>query len=290
VVRRDQCTTEDDVKVFPFLKTVLDEVWDSLPAATPAKKKALVQAQGQALRAKYAKLATAKAPIDYEAPATRYAYIACYVSSHANMVADLIQETPAFANLFKQPKVTVCCIGGGPGSDLVGVLKHVENAGLDPKLMFWLFDREQAWSDSWADVDEKLKRQISTYFTKFDVTDPATYTPHSKYLQSDLFTMVYFISELNHCRDDARPFFENLFAKAKDGAMFLFIDNSSSEFYDWFDATWKAAGLKLVTSNDSVTMRIPNEEEKTDLGQHFQNIDGVPKIKGSIAYRVLRKE
>ena len=277
------------MKVFQFLKTVLDEVWEAMPAKTAHDKKPLVQAEGQTLHAKYAKLAMAKEPIDYERPATRYAYIACYVSSHANMVADLIQGTPELAKLFNNPKITVCCIGGGPGSDLVGVLKHVENAGLEPKLMFWLFDREQAWSDSWADVNEKLKREISTYFIKFDVTDPTTYAPHSKYFQSDLFTMVYFISELNHCKDAARPFFENLFAKAKQGAMFLFIDNSYSGFYSWFDDTWKAAGLTLVAFNDSVTMQVPTDEEKKDLGQHYQIMSGQPKLQASIAYRVLQK-
>jgi SAM-dependent methyltransferase len=282
---------EEIMKVFPFLKTVLDEVFADIPGETNAAKVALADKKAEELRAAYAGLASAKAAVNYKDPATRFAYILRYVCSHANMVANLVGETAALREVFAtQAKVSVCCIGGGPGSDLVGVLKHVENADVSPKLMFWLFDREQAWSDSWADVNEKLDREVSTNFTQFDVTDPASYGPHAKYLKSDVFTMVYFVSEVFFRRDDAAPFFENLFAKAKPGALFLFIDNSSSQFYDWFDALWKSAGLKKLAGSDSMTMWMPTEEQKSDLGEHLIAMQGSPKLMGSVAYRVLKKE
>lgn len=278
------------MRVFPFLKTVLDEVLADIPGNTMPERQALADERAQDLMTGYGKLTTAKTPIDYKDAATRYAYIRRYVCSHANMVAYLIGETPALRDVFKQPKASICCIGGGPGSDLVGVLKHVEAADLAPKLTFWLFDREQAWSDSWADVNDKLDREVSTNFTKFDVTDPDSYMPHAKYLKSDLFTMVYFVSEVFFCRDEAAAFFENLFAKAKSGALFLFIDNSSSQFYEWFDEMWKKAGLMSLASENSVTISMPNEEQKSDLGPHILMMKGYPKLQGSIAYRVLRKD
>jgi hypothetical protein len=206
------------------------------------------------------------------------------------LVAKLIGSTPALSKLFEKPKASVCCIGGGPGSDLVGVLKHVESAEIDPKLMFWLFDREQAWSDSWADLNDKLDHEISTCFIKFDVTDPETWTPHLKYLQSDLFIMMYFLSEVHHAHKEAGAFFKNVFAKAKKGAHFLYIDNSASEFYDEFDNLWTGAGLTKVDANDSVTMKMPLDEQTSDLGGHLKKMGGWPKLDASIAYRVLRKD
>lgn len=279
------------MKVFSFLKTVLDEVLADIPGKKKAEKMARADEKAELLQKSYGKLAVANEAIDYSDPATRYAYIRRYVCSHANMVADLIGQTPALRDTFaKQEKVSVCCIGGGPGSDLIGVLKYVEDADVSPKLMFWLFDREQAWNDSWADLNGKLDRDVSTNFATLDVTKPESYSKNSKYLKSDVFTMVYFVSEVFFCRDDAAEFFKKLFANAKSGALFLFIDNSVTTFYEWFDQMWKKAGLKKLAGADSVTMSMPTAEDKSELGEHLIAMDGYPKLSGKVAYRVLKKE
>jgi hypothetical protein len=206
------------------------------------------------------------------------------------MVADLLGQHDVFRELFQEEKVQVACIGGGPGSDLLGVLKFVEDAGLTPQLKFFLYDREQAWSESWSDVDDKLGRKISTYFQPFDVTEAATYAQNSKYLNSDLFTFIYFASEIHGLRDKAAPFFKQLFERAKRGAIFIYVDNASSVFFQWFDKQWKGTSMEVIASSDDTALRLPNDEQKTDLGEHYLRMDGNPKLSGRVAIRILRKK
>lgn len=161
---------------------------------------------------------------------------------------------------------------------------------LDPRLKFFLYDKEQAWSDSWCDVDDKLNKNISTLFQAFDVTEPSSWNVQSKYLDSDLFTMIYFASEIHRVRDVAAAFFEQLFDRARPGAMFLFVDNASPVFYNWFDKRWKNRGVSVLKFRDSARERLPWDENKSDLGDHFYRLKGYPKLTAHVAYRILRKD
>jgi len=57
--------------------------------------------------------------------------------------------------LFDRDEVEVACIGGGLGSDFLGALKYLMEGGLTPRVRCWSFDREQAWTESWSDVDRQ---------------------------------------------------------------------------------------------------------------------------------------
>ncbi len=275
---------------FQLLASVLDEVWAQLPGTTEDEKTVAVEAMQGNLQKHYAQLSNTSTPIDYRDPATRYAYLRCYVASHAHLVAYLIGKDSSLGALFTNDRVQVTCVGGGPGSDLLGVLRFTEKTGLTPDLKFFLYDREQAWSESWSDVDDKVNTPISTYFQIFDVTEPGTWQQNSKYLTSDLFTMIYFASEIYRLRGAAEPFFRNLFDRAKPGALFLYVDNAFAVFFEWFDKQYAGASVTVVARNDGVQIGLPPEEEKRDLGAHYSRIAGQPKLTANVAYRVLRKD
>ena len=101
--------------------------------------------------------------------------------------------------------------------------------------------------------------------------------------------MIYFVSEIYRWRGEARAFFVNLFACAKSGALFLFVDNASSQFYDWFDGLVDPATVDVVKKEDSCVIGLPVAEEKTDLGPHFARIGENPKLSGNVSYRILGK-
>jgi hypothetical protein len=107
-------------------------------------------------------------------------------------------------NLFKSNELRISCVGGGPGSDLLGVYKYVLHRQAIkphdkmPNMTFHLLDKEDAWGESWSDVDAMTKSAISssTMFRIIDVCDPVSWEKHKKFLQADLFTFVYFFSEI----------------------------------------------------------------------------------------------
>jgi hypothetical protein len=168
------------VRCFELIKSVLDEAYDEIPD-TSVNKNSAIKLRLQELSDGYSDLIKG-AVIDYHDPVTRFAYVYRYVTSHAMMVYSLINSSTDLAAIFEREKVTVSCIGGGPGSDLVGILKYITEEGLVPFLKCYLSDKEKTWNESWSDVDEKigLDLRVSTSFMPLDVEDPESVPGHAK--------------------------------------------------------------------------------------------------------------
>jgi thiol-disulfide isomerase/thioredoxin len=273
---------------FKLVKSVLDEQYGAIPGKEAEKDKAIREGLDY-LGKCYARLRKDECKVNYADPAIRFAYIYRYVTAHADYVCSLIGST-VLNKLLDAQKLNISCIGGGPGSDLVGVLKCVEAAGKTPTLRFTLLDREKSWNESWYDVGDKLATSLPTNvnFLPFDVTDKKSWEPHRKYLNSDLFTLIYFVSETFAFREKAAPYYADLFDHAAKGAYFLYIDNDASSFSDWFDGLWKGRGIKLIEGK-SVRITTDPQEERTDLGEYWKKF-GYPKLQAEIAYRVLQKQ
>ncbi|ELS32416.1 MULTISPECIES: hypothetical protein [Pseudanabaena] len=273
---------------FQIIKFVLDEAYNQIEGNESEKDESISEALVY-LRDQYSKLLTG-VTIDYSHPITRFAYIYAYVTSHANLVNTIIDKSSDLSVLFDKEKVTVTCLGGGPGSDFLGILKYLMLNSKNPRVSFKICDKEKAWLDSWEGVDNMVdpKFRISTSYNSIDVTEPEDWQSLKNYFQSsDLFTMIYFMSEVQALRDKADEFFANLFEKAKSGALFLFVDNNIPEFYDWFDELADEFGVEILKSRRE-NILAPIHEEKKDLGEYYKKF-GSPKIRANVAYRIARK-
>ena len=222
-------------------------------------------------------------------PAVRFAYIYRYTTAHANIVFDAIINNDQLKEIFDQENIKIACVGGGPGSDLLGIYKYVLAIDNAPSMMFYLLDREDAWSESWSEVDLMTKSSLSssTTFRHIDVCDKESWQVHKKFLNSDLFTFVYFFSEIFSSRKEATGFFQNLFKNAKKQARFLYIDFIDSDIDQWFDSLTAEAGLKTVWAG-SPTFQLSNDEDKEALGKYYTKFDN-PKLKASLSVRVMEK-
>jgi SAM-dependent methyltransferase len=275
------------VNVFQLVKQVLDEQYDSI-GGTEEERDIAIRTRIKVLMERYSKLAEENS-VTYRKPLTRFAYIYKYVTSHSNLTYKMLLGAGALRKLFLQDQVIVSCIGGGPGSELLGILKYMADIEDMPPLRCYLIDREIGWADAWSDVDEKALSdcKVSSYFIPMDVTDPENWSAHTKYLKADLFTMVYFASEIFCVRDKAMPYFENLFRSMKPGAFILYIDNNAPTFTDWFDSLASKHGLKVVAA-DTLVIEMTYDEQKKDLGDYLEKF-GPVKLKADVAYRVLKK-
>lgn len=278
------------MNVFQLIKTVLNEIYERIQGDEGEKDKRIKEAL-ESLRATYLNLAAKGTPNDYADLITRFAYIYKYVTSHANIVYQLVPCCAELVSLFDQKQVAITCVGGGPGSDFLGLLKFIINNGKSPHLRLNLFDKEPTWNECWQDVDEKLSSQlvISNVFSQFDVTKPETWKNYNKFLGSDLFTMVYFMSEINALRDKAEPFFSNLFENAKQGSLMLYVDNNNQAFYGWFDQLVSNDNWKVLKSGCGKLKMDDWSEEKSDLGEYYKKF-GSPKIEADVAWRICKKE
>jgi hypothetical protein len=273
---------------FQIIKSILDEKYAQIPG-NEVEKDEQINEKLQKLRQGYTQLLTGH-NISYNNHITRFAYIYAYVTSHANLVCTLIEKNSELNSIFDKEKVKVACIGGGPGSDFLGILKYLMTNQKKPDIKFQICDREKAWAESWSDVDDKVERTFntSTSYLPLDVTNSNDWKNHKKYFQSDLFTMIYFMSELVALRDLANQYFVNLFSQAKSGSLFLFVDNNNPEFYDWFDKLAKTHNIDIIKSQED-RITVPFEEEKSDLGKYYVKFDS-PKLTANVAYRIGQKK
>lgn len=281
------------MKLMQLIKLVLDDAYAEIKAKNEAEKDALIKAELANLSSEYKTLASTKgSAIDYSDPIKRFAYIYKYTVAHADYIMQLIRGEKAIRDLLKQGNPKVACLGGGPGSDLLGILKYMINANVKgTALTCFIYDRERAWGESWSDVARVLQAPFSVYpsFMQMDVTDESIWRAYGKIAHADLFTMSYFMSEVWRLKEQAEPFFVHCMSEMKKGSLMLFIDNNSPQFVNWFDGLAKQHDFDWLACNSS-QMAFENDEEKTDLEIHLKKFGWILKRESNVAYRILRKK
>jgi len=277
------------MQCFQLIRKVLDEIYNNDLEGTEAEKDQAICEKLEKITDEYKNFQKG-VNIDFTNPVSRFAYILKYVSCHADFVCKILKMSFRSA-YFKKPNLIISCIGGGPGSDLLGILKYMEGLPLPTgsKTFCHLIDKEMLWSECWGDVYQLLDQtcDFSVTYLPLDVTDEKSWRPAKKYLKADVFAFVYFLSEIYKCKSVANDYMEHLFKKAKSGSLFVFLDNRTSSIYGWFDDLINANSLTVLES-DKRTLRMNSSEEKTELGVYYNKFQNL-KLSASIAYRVAVK-
>lgn len=287
--------------IFELVKHALDELYAEAQQTYGAQVDEEIQKRIAYLSASYGSLATpGRKPVDYKDPATRFAYVFKYVAAHGDY---LVQGLKMLRNELRGDvlgggSVRVSCVGGGPGSDIIAVLKYLDEydkqEGVE-KITCYLLDKEQAWADTWTELDASLdmKVRLNVIFQGLDVTDPGSWKHQRKFLQADLFTLSYFVSEVYSLDADGNGsvtrFWQELFGNAKSGAMFIYTDNGSDRFNDYFRQQCDAAKLQEVLRQDNIEIVPSYTEQKAELAKYSKKFDHDPKLKSRMTLRVFRK-
>jgi hypothetical protein len=287
------------VTLFELVKLALDELTEQAVAEYGEAADAVILERMKYLSGSYANLANQeRKPIDYKDPATRFAYVYMYVAAHGDYIVQILKELRATygENLFSEGHARISCLGGGPGSDIVAVLKYLSESKTEKveRLTCYLLDKEQAWGDTWLEVGEMLDIAIrlNVNVQPLDVTDPSSWQSQKRFLQSDMFTLSYFVSEVASLDKGGvvSGFWKKLFASIKPGALILYIDNGSEGFNKYIDEISAGAGLECLTLENNVAMRPRNIEQASVIEAYRTKFGGrFPKLKSTVSIRVYRK-
>jgi hypothetical protein len=283
--------------LFELIKITLDELYaqglaehgDMLDTQVTSKMKYLTDS--------YRKLTSAdRVALSYQDPATRIAYVHSYVATHADYLVQIFEKfNKKYPDIiFNKESIRLSCVGGGPGSDILAVLKFLsENDTTVEKIICYLLDGEQAWADTWTELDDSIsgKVNLKTNFQALDVTAPDSWKFQKNFKNADLFTFSYFVSEVFNLGEDGvvDDFFSGLMADAKPGAVFVYVDNAHSDFYSYFDGLWKAVGLECLMAESDIKWTPRYSEQASSISEYIDRFGRSPKLKGNITYRVLRK-
>lgn len=285
--------------IFELVKIALDELYAEAVSEYGKSTDEEIKKRIAYLSTSYGKLENVeRKPVDYKDPATRFAYVFKYVAAHGDYLVQVLAELRSHAGgpIFSDGTLRVSCVGGGPGSDIIAVIKYLTSkSAKEPatKVICYLLDREQAWADTWTELDESLNSSVhlNANFQPLDVTNKESWQAQKKFLQADLFTMSYFVSEVMSLDKDGivSEFWKELFKSAKSGSLFVYVDNGSDSFNQYFDNLCQQAGLETILSGSNKKFTPSYAEQASELKEYKDKFSHNPKIQATLSYRVLRK-
>lgn len=289
--------------IFELIKHVLDRYYKhpNCPGSDAEKDAQIQKASGQ-LAGHLGTLLYAEGGPDYTQVTTRMAYVHRYVAAHANFLCQVLSECGDFrSSICGLPTLRVHAIGGGPGSDLLGVVKYLLQQGLAPDLVFRTFDRVPDWHhlgehfvSLCAPLYQRHGAGLSCSLTLHDPVKPLTWQRDAGHLQADLFTLMFSVCELTKTGEAGQRYLRNLFSGAPSGAWFVLLDNDGSSaraFWRWLDQTIDGIELEEMLRREDVELKIADhkQEEKGILADYNQRFSVTPRLRGRVGYRILRR-
>jgi Putative SAM-dependent methyltransferase len=183
-----------------------------------------------------------RVPIDYRDLPTQAAYIYAYAMPRAYYSDEFLRRHRSVLgkSLFNEPEVTVVSFGGGPGSELVGLLNYLDDEELgEPvtSVSYRVYDKDGDWSSVASDVIEKVDSGVKVEMTyhQLDLADGAA-TSVVDVSDADLIIFSYVMSELCALsdKDVIAKNLNGILAKMRSGAAMLFVESKHTDFIKYF--------------------------------------------------------
>jgi hypothetical protein len=244
------------------------------------------------------------AEIDYGDPLCRFAYLFAHTAANANLCEIAIRESPDVCRLIEQRaaegELKVCAFGGGPGTELLALSKHLWKSrpnGPHVQVIFHLLDRVNEWLESWQALDAEIKSVLKAkygqfpkhpfstcgYFVTNDMTKPHQYVNLPVLFSQDLFFFNYAVSEITGGNADyhtANPQFLQLVTSAagacKSGSKFIITDRDQDSVIANSQRLLEGAGLQ-VGQIGKVCRRMDGDENPDVLKTYSDDITRQPR-------------
>jgi hypothetical protein len=278
------------MKCFEVVQKVLDATYAEIPGDAPTRD-AVISSALRTMSDQYKSNLLLSGGPDFSDPATRFAYVFLYVPAHSHWLYELITWSDEARLIFDAKRLRMTCLGGGPGSDLVGVLKYMSRFKKSPAVHCDIVDGCRQWKQTWSDLAYTLDWQTPVYTNYFinRVGDLKVLDDPYSFAKSDLFTMNFFASELYHLGQPATDYLSAALAQAKTGSILLVNDNNLVTCYQWIDGIASSAGFETLRGDTGERKIYDSNERKSALGTYANKFDFNPKLSGRVAWRVFRK-
>ena len=180
---------------------------------------------------------------DFTDPAYQVAYVFQYFTKHCHLIYQMLwMLLPiSIAKTWLQSGINICSIGGGPGTDIIGVLIYLRSirsylgSSARERIMGYVLDKYSAWGSTWSSLREsntilKESQIYCSYITCNLLDELPTAATEEEIRQADLITMIKSLSAFNVFLKDGRDIRQcavtKLLKQLKRGALVLFIDNN----------------------------------------------------------------
>ncbi len=229
--------------------------------------------------------------VDYSDPVTQFAYVYRYVTAYSDYIYQIIKNIKKVSSIFDDSPVKIALLGGGPGSDLLGVLKYLIRDNKNTNIFAQIFDKEKNWDNLWADLGLRIcyqsEMKLFSSSRTINVTDPNTWSGYTGVPEIKLFTMSYFLSEIYMIRDESKEFFNFITNNAMVGSYFLSIDFYNKRVNSWVEEVFSNSCFKQVAKIDGIVNMCDDEYAK--FNREFYNKFGARKVQANVQIYLYEK-
>ncbi|NIJ07714.1 hypothetical protein FHS31_001310 [Sphingomonas vulcanisoli] len=190
-------------------------------------------------------------PIAYAPLSAQTAYVFAYAPTRAEYTRQyLLRHRMAMnAPIFTRDRVEVVSFGGGPASELVGLIRYLEDeAAGEPvtAIEYIVYDKDGDWDEVATKIAAAINTEIEIT-TRYEATDAASRTKMSAVdlSNTDLVICSYIMSELARLEvaDRIADNFRAALGRMKLGSKIVFIDNMHPIVIKYFQSCKLVSGL-----------------------------------------------
>ena len=250
--------------------------------------------------------------IPYKDPLYRLAYLYSAVPVNANLVDFVFENDPELEVYLDKVQsingqVYICTFGGGPGTEILGLAKRIEKRNLNHQIVlkYLLLDQVNEWQESLITIEKQIELKFQhniginisswplmfrgQHSSKIDITDTGNFGNLGNLFGQDLTILSYIISEVFDDATKLRGFLTEMVTYAPSGSKFLFIERNEGRWKCEIERIAKDARLILSDFHDTKN-NMSGDEQKTQLGQLFSDIEWSPRLTWNAFWVVGTKE
>lgn len=248
-----------------------------------------------------------KPVIDYSNPICRLAYIYMNVPIHAFLIEDILHQCEKhLTGLYtdEDKTINVCCLGGGPGSELIGFCAYLlkNRTSQQFNVDFLLIDLVKEWDEYWHSLKQTFDEyQQRTYGKKknWPVTVHRSFIPLNSLNVSEfknfsirlaginLFIFSYIVSELKSEMEKFFEVFDYLAKLSESGTFFLFIDRDQSEISQQLKTRLQVTNFTILEQEKHLHGSV--DFALNELGEWYLKMESLPRRKYQAFFQLAVK-
>ena len=234
--------------------------------------------------------------INYDDPFCRLGYLYRYAGINATLFERVLTEDQmlqsTISNPFDYEELTICSLGGGPGTELLGLIKWLsrDNVLIPNRINFTVMDNVNHWAETWTQLARASEQTIQATkgqshlviaptFLAADVLAPSSYSGYpSMFKDTKVVVFNYLLSENQSRLDVAQPAIAALVDAVSDGCIFVVIDRLEKK------GNFVNNVVSLFESNFGPVQRrsfsgiMDSDEQKSEMGNELIAKLGYPRI------------
>lgn len=237
-------------------------------------------------------------PIDYSDLPTQAAYVFAYAMPRAAFTYEFLKRHREALGkpLFDDERIAVVSFGGGPASELVGLLQYLDDEDMGESvtsLAYRVIDKDGEWDSIAESISDAIETDININIKYIEADlSKAKRTDKISLKGADLIIFSYVMSELSKVadRDKISENMRKIIGTMDSESSILFMDNKYPIFINYFK-TCKSYVKGLREKNDDgneLDLDLPELTATFDI--YARTLNRTPRMSGTAVSKYLKRD